>query len=98
MEEYRFGNYLPIQIRRYIKLTFITGIIYLIFKGILLLCFPNAIFHSWLNRLEIIFTVVFALSFLLFMLCKKYIDEMRKSIIVKGFAVNLLIILGVLII
>lgn len=98
MEEYRFGNYLPIQIRRYIKLTFITGIIYLILKGTLLLCFPNAVFHPWLNLLEIVLSVFFVLCFLLFMLRRKYIDEKRKSIIVKGFVMNLLIILGVLII
>lgn len=96
MKIYEFGNYLPIQIRRYIKLVFVIGIAYLLFKGALVFCFPDNLLRSVLDLVEILFVVIYVLNFLLFMSRREKLDQRRKTLIIKGFAVNLLVIFGII--
>lgn len=96
MKTYEFGNYLPIQIRRYIKLAFVTGIVYLFFKGALSFCFPDNLLGMGLDLIGLLFVVIYIFSFLLFLSRRKKLDEIRRNLIIKGFAVNLLVVLGVI--
>ena len=97
MEGYKFGSYLPIQIRRYIKLVFISGIVYLIFKSTISLCFSESMLLFGLDLLEILFIVIYILCLLLYNSRRKYIDDKRKTLIVEGFIINLIIVLGMII-